>query len=121
MGEKVLPVPIIGGCLQLIGAGGSSSAQSCCKWRQMIANDVLYSTVTLTKAGRSERGAQMNRLGIFLSASRLRFTRYVAPLLLVLAASLLEAPPLHAGAISTSYIQVSNLTITPSSGTVMFL
>jgi hypothetical protein len=45
---------------------------------------------------------------------------HVAPFFVMLALALVMAPPLHATAIATGSIQVTNFTITPASGTVTF-
>ena len=45
---------------------------------------------------------------------------HVASLFLMLALSVVLAPPLHATAIATASIQVTNFTITPASGMVVF-
>ena len=55
-------------------------------------------------------------------ASRFRLACvYTASLVFILAASTLISPPLYADSTSTSSIQVSNFTMTSSSGTIVFL
>ena len=56
------------------------------------------------------------------SASRMQSSRiYVAPLLLLLTVLVLVVSPLQASSVATSTISISNLTITPSSGSVVFM
>lgn len=64
----------------------------------------------------------MNFLSRFFPASRCQLFCVSAPALaLIVVAASLTCPPLYAEAISSSSIQVSNLTITPGSGTLVFL
>ena len=63
----------------------------------------------------------MNRLAPFFAAFCIRFASIsVLPLLFVLAASVLFVPPLQAESNSSASMSISNLTITPTAGTVVF-
>ncbi len=63
----------------------------------------------------------MNPFAAALSGFRVRrASTYVTPLLLLLAISMLAAPPLWAESDSSSSISLSSLTITPASGSVVF-
>ena len=64
----------------------------------------------------------MNLLARFLLASRLQLVYvYAGSMVLILAAATLISPPLCAEAIASASVQVSNLTMTSSSGTLVFL
>jgi len=64
----------------------------------------------------------MQSPGYLSSASRVRFAGvYAVPFLFLLASSLLSVVPLQASSVATSSISINNLTITPSSGSVVFM
>jgi hypothetical protein len=63
----------------------------------------------------------MQSPGYLSSACRVRFASvHVLPLLLLVASSVLLVPLLQASSVATSTISISNLTITPSGGSVVF-
>ena len=64
----------------------------------------------------------MNRLACFFPASRFRLVCvYTVSLVFLLAASTLISPPLYADSTSFSYMQISDFTMTSSSGMIVFL
>ena len=64
----------------------------------------------------------MQSPGYLSSASRVRFAGvYAVPLLFLLATSMLWVVPLQASSVARSSISISDLTITPSSGSVVFM
>ena len=93
-------------------------------------NHSLVGSLSLIPAATGETGigfpgswkleSQMNRCVRSFSASCSSFAFTLVIAVLLLAASLGLAPPLQATAIAMGSVQVTNFTITPSTGTVVF-
>ena len=87
-----------------------------------IVDGMCTATTGSVTGSLSNLEGEMNRLACFFPASRFRLVCvYTVSLVFLLAASTLISPPLYADSTSFSYMQISDFTMTSSSGMIVFL